>query len=103
MSRKLHMLDEQSTYKPSFGWHGFDLIDDQHRTFNSFLPNADLRLGVLASVSKDTMEPWLEVTLVETTYDKNGRARPEQIGVLLKREEMIALRDTINAVLGATK
>ncbi len=96
MTRKLHILDEQSTYKPSRGWHGFDLIDDQHRTVNSFLRNAVLRLGVLASVRKDTMEPWLGVTLVETTYDKNGRARPKQIGVLLKR-------DTINAVLGATK
>ena len=102
MTRKIHILSEDdpsNTYKPSQGWHGFTIFDDQHRSVNSFINNADLRFGVLSSIRKDTGEAWLEITSVETTYDKNGRARPKQISVMLKRDEMIALRDTINAVL----
>lgn len=99
MTRRLHILSETDTYKPSQGWNGFTMVDDKHRTRNSFLDNADLHLGVLSSVRKDTQTPWLELTVVETTTDKNGRYRPKRIYFVLCEAEMIALRDTINATL----
>lgn len=100
MTRKLHKLTESDTYKPSHGWHGFSITDNAHRTVNSFVDNARLHFGVLGSVNKTNGQPWLELKTVETTFDKNGKARSHESYLTMKRDEMIALRDTINAVLG---
>ncbi len=100
MTRKLHKLSEADSYKPSQGWHGFTVTDDAHRKANSFVDNAHLHFGVLGSVSKTKGQPWLELRTVETTFDKNGKARSHEAYLVLNRDEMIALRDTINAVLG---
>lgn len=100
MTRTLHINDETDTYRPSQGVYGFTISDDKHMAYRSALRVAHLKFGVLSAVRKDTMTPWLQVTVVETTFDKNGRAQPKQICTVLEREEMIALRDVLNATLG---
>lgn len=95
MTRKIYPLTETDIYKPINGFSGFAIHDRKHRTINSHLDNAELYAGFVGPVGGD----WLEINLTETTIDRNGRARNKQISVLLKRDEMLALRDTINAVL----
>ena len=96
--RTLHINGELDTYKPSKGFHGFSVFDRSHQTVNSTVVNADLYAGFLAANEKPSGLPWLQIDVVETTFDKNGRSRPRQVSMVLRGEELTALRDLLNKV-----
>lgn len=98
MSRKIQPHTERSIYKPSNGFHGFLLVDDDHRKHNSFVPDTRLDANFTSAVQKSNGEPWLEIDLTETWEIKTG-SRSKTITVTLRKEEMLALRDVIDAAL----